>query len=275
VRLSPLRIAALALIAVFAGTASGAHAGDAVHILVLKEHGIGSSAQAQPHVDRFVELAAERNGWASAKGKYVTRRARAEKYISSSNPHYGILSLGAFLAMRSPHNMSVVGLAEVATAGGRRYHLVSKNAGDLGGCKGKTLATNHAEDAKFIDKVVAGGSFTLGDFDVVKTRRPVQTIKAVVRDKAVCALIDDAQMAAVANVSGAEGVKSVWKSELLPPMPVVAFPSAPASEKAAFRGKLGTLCKGKGRRACKRVGLSKIEETTESTYAGVIAAYGG
>jgi hypothetical protein len=273
--LTPLRFAALALVAAIAGTAAGAHAGDTVHVLVLKENGIGSSAQAQPHVDQFMDLAAERNGWSAASGKYVTSRKKAEKYIADKDPHYGILSLGAFLAMRKAHSMSVVGLAEVSIAGGRRYHIISKNEGDLSGCKGKTLASNHAKDGRFIDKVVAGGDFALADFDLKKTRRPVQTIKAVARDKAVCALIDDAQMAALPKVNGAEGIKSVWKSKQLPPLPVVAFPSASASERAAFQDKLSLLCKGKGRRACKKVGLSKIEATSESTYAGVIGAYGG
>lgn len=274
-RLTPLHFAALAWIAALASVVAVAQAGDTVHVLVFQEHGVGSSARAQPHVDRFVDLAAERNGWSDAEGKYVTYRSQAEKYIADKRPEYGILSLGAFLAMRGPHKLSVVGLAEVSTAGGRRYHLVSKSAGDLAGCKGKALATNHADDPKFIDKVVAGGSFTLGDFDLVKTRRPVQTIKAVVRDKAVCALIDDAQMAEVAHVRGADGIESVWSSKLLPPMPVVAFPSASAGERSSFQDNLGLLCKGKGRRACRKVGLSKIEATSESTYAAVIAAYGG
>ena len=35
------------------------------------------------------------------------------------------------------------------------------------------------------------GDFTLDSFNLVPTRRPVQTIKKVARGEAVCALIDD------------------------------------------------------------------------------------
>lgn len=272
-RLIPLRFAALAALALLFMVAPGASAGGSVAVVVLKEHGIGSAAQAQPHVDRFVAIAKERNGWSSAEGKYVTRRSKAEKYIANKNPHYGILSLGAFLAMRKPHGLTVVGLAEVARAGGRRYYIISKDVGDLGGCKGNTLATNHADDPKFINKVVAGGDFTLDSFNLVPTRRPVQTIKKVARGEAKCALIDDAQMAALGNVSGAEGISDVWKSKLLPPMPVVAFPSASASERSTFQGNLGSLCTGSGAKACKKVGLKKLKSAGEGTYESVISDY--
>src|SRR5262249_61671757 len=87
-------------------------------ILVLKEHGTGSQALAQPYVDRFVALAAAQNGWPRAKGQYYTTRSAAEEFITAEKPHYGILSLAAFLALRSPHHLDVIG--EVATSLPRR-----------------------------------------------------------------------------------------------------------------------------------------------------------
>src|SRR6185295_9998555 len=118
----------------------------------------------------------------------------------------------------------------VSLAGGRRYYLISKTAHDLGGCKGKTLATDHADDRRFIDAIVFDGDAKLADFTLVETQRPLQTIKAVVTDAAVCALIDDAQKEQLDHLEGKEGVSSRWESDELPPMPVVAFPNAPAAE---------------------------------------------
>ena len=69
--------------------------GDAVEILVLKEHAVGSPSLAQPYVDRFVALAANDNGWKAAKGIYLGSRSAAESYIQTQSPHYGILSLAA------------------------------------------------------------------------------------------------------------------------------------------------------------------------------------
>ncbi|MBK7826076.1 PhnD/SsuA/transferrin family substrate-binding protein [Nannocystis sp.] len=254
--------------------AGPAQAGDTVHVLVIKEQGVGSAAQAQPFVDKLVAAAGKANGWAGAVGKYATTREAAEVVIHGDDPHYGIMSLGAFLGLRGKHRLEVVGKAEVSQAGGREYHIVSKTATDLAGCKGKTLASNHAGDLRFVEKVVAGGKFALADFTMVVTTRPVQTIKKVIAGEAECALIDDAQYAELSKIEGGAALKSVWKSDKLPPMVVVAFPSAPAAERATFKGALAKVCSGEGKAACGEVGIKDLSAAGSGDYQSVIDAYG-
>ncbi len=266
-------VAATAITGAVGLTATHAGAGDSVNVLVLKEHGVGSAAQAQPYVDKFIAMAAKQNGWAAAKGAYHTSRANADGFVSADKPHYGILSLAAFLDYRGKHNVEVIGQAAVARAGGQQYHIISKDSADLAGCKGKSLASDHADDPKFIDKVVSKGSFKLGDFTLVKTTRPVQTIKKVIGGDASCALIDDAQLAELGKIEGGSAFKSIWASDKLPPMVVVAFPSAPAAEKKAFQASLGKLCEGDGKGACTEVGIQSLKSAGASDYAAVTGAY--
>ncbi len=265
----------IGLLTVFASLAWSSHseAGRTYRLLVLKENGIGSASSAQPYVDKLVALAAKANQWSDAEGKYITRRNRATKYIDQKKPEFGILSLGPYLAFRASQGLEVVGVAEVARAGGRQYHLISRSATSLADCKGKKVASNHAGDPRFIDKVVAGGSFSLADFDLMKTRRPVQTIKKVIRGDAVCALVDDAQMAEIPHIDGSSGLKSVWKSAQLPPMVVVAFSSSSTSERAKFKSTLGAICTGSGKSTCDKVGIQALKPGDRSTYDTVIAAY--
>jgi hypothetical protein len=96
------------------------------------------------------------------------------------------------------------------------------------------------------------------DFTLVATTRPVQTIKKVIAGEAECALIDDAQFAELGKIEGGAALKSVWKSDKLPPMVVVAFPSAPAAERSAFKGSLGQICGGDGKAACGEVGIKDL-----------------
>ncbi|MDC0742664.1 hypothetical protein [Polyangium mundeleinium] len=244
-----------------------------VGVLVLREHGVGSAAQAQPYVDKFVSVAAKQNGWGGAKGEYHTSRSNAEAFISAQKPQYGILSLGAFLGLKAKHNLDIIGQVAVNRAGGQQYHLISKTASDLAGCKGKALASDHADDPKFIDKVVSKGAFKLGDFTLVTTTRPIQTIKKVVSGDAACALVDDAQLAELGKIDGAAGIKSVWSSDKLPPMVVVAFPSAPADARKAFQANLGKICEGDGKATCGEVGILALKSATSADYAGVVTAY--
>jgi hypothetical protein len=245
-----------------------------VRILVLKEHGVGSPTLAQPYLDRFVTTAALQNQWSDAKGQYYVTRAAAEDFIAKQKPHYGIMSLAAFLDFRNRYNLEVVGKVAVSLVGGQQYFLISKTATDLAGCKGKKLASDHTTDQRFIEKVVAHGAFVLKDFQLDQTQRPLQTIKEVLSGGADCALIDDAQFSELSKLPGGSDVKTAWKSEKLPPMVVTAFPDAPTPERVRFQQNFSKVCDADTKPACAEVGISSLDMASAADYAAVVAAYG-
>ncbi len=245
-----------------------------VNVLVLKEHGVGGAALAQSYLDRFISLAASQYGWGDAHGQYHTTRAGAESYIRDEKPRFGILSLAAFLAFREKYKLEVVGTAVVSRAGGQQYFLISKSAADAKGCFGKTMATDHADDPRFIERVVSGRTFVLGDFQLVETQRPLQAIKKVLTGESVCALVDDAQMAELPHIEGAEGIRSVWESAKFPSMTLVAFGTTPSAERKKFKDGLGRVCDGEGKTACAEVGILALNAADASSYDAVLKAYG-
>jgi phosphonate ABC transporter substrate-binding protein len=247
---------------------------EGIEILVLKEHGVGSATLVQPYLDRFIASAAEENDWADAKGQYYNNRAAAEAFIQSHSPHYGIFSLPAFLAFQGKYKLDIVGQVTVSLAGGRQYFLISKTATDLAGCKGKTMASDHTDDPRFIERIVADGAFKLADFTVLQTQRPLQTIKKVITDEAVCALVDEAQLAELPHIEGADGTHAVWKSSELPQMVVAAFPSASEAERKRFQEHLGDLCEDERQSICAEVGIVSLKAASPADYAAVMAAYG-
>ncbi len=260
-------------LAVVGVTALPAHA-EPVGILVVKEHGIGSPTLAQPYLERFVANAATQNGWSEAKGQYYVTRAAAEEFIAAQKPHYGILSLAAFLDFRARYNLEVIGKVDVSLVGGQQYSLISRSATDLAGCKGKPLASDHATDPRFLEKVVARGAFVLSDFQLTPTQRPLQTIKEALTGNAVCALVDDAQMGELGKLPGGSDMKTAWQSQKLPPMVVVAFPNAPTAERLSFQKNFPKVCEGETRQACAEVGILSLDMASAAEYAAVVAAYG-
>jgi hypothetical protein len=118
----PLALVAAAFVLMLRPSAVSAQTDTAaVWILVVKEHGVGSPSLVQPYLDRFVAIAAEQNGWADAKGQYYSNRSAAEAFIQAHQPHYGIFSLPAFLALRAQYKLEVLGQVAVSLAGGRQY----------------------------------------------------------------------------------------------------------------------------------------------------------
>lgn len=269
----PRLIPAAVLTSLVLSVAPAAHAADDVKIMVLKERGVGTSTQAQPFVDKLVEIAKKKLGWASAKGSYFTERKPAEAFIDSSKPQFGIVSLAAFLAMKDSRKLDTIGQVNASRAGGSQYFLVSKSGSDASACKGQKLSTDHADDVKFVERVVFDGKMKLSDFKLDATKRPLQGIKAVIKGEATCALIDDAQWAEVKNVEGGKDLKQVWSSAKLPPLAVVALPSASDKMKKDFKNSLDKLCEGDGKTVCKEIGIESLKPASDQEYAQILAAY--
>ncbi len=244
-----------------------------IGVVVLKEHAVGSTTQAQPALDQLRGITAKENGWSGAHGKFFTERGQAQAWIDSDKPHYGILSLAAFLAFRQQYGLDPVGQAFVAGGGGEQYFVVSKAAGSIDVCKGKRLSTDHADDARFIDKVVFNGAAKLADFTVDKQTRVGQPGRKVIGDEAECALIDDAQLATLAKIDGGSAVHPVWSSAKLPAMVIAAFGGVPAAEKTAFQASLPKLCQGAGQQICANTLLQSLQSKSPAEFAGVIALY--
>jgi len=263
-----------ALLGVIAAVSPAARADDGVRIVVLKEHGVGSQSLAQPYLNKFVDIAGQQNDWVDAKGQYFTSRDAAAAFIDSAKPHYGILSLAAFLALRGKYGLTVIGEVSASLAGGRQYMMISKSAGDLAGCKTKVLVSDHFDDQRFIERVVAGGAFKLADFTLLRAQRPLQTIRQLVSGEATCALIDDAQFAELAHLEGTDGIREVWKSAEFPPMVIVAFPTAPAAERERFQETFAHVCDHDEENICGEVGIVSLKTTSDAGLASVITAYG-
>jgi hypothetical protein len=236
------------------------------------EHGQGTASMAQPYLDKFIALAAGApNNWdAASSGRYTTTRADADAYIKSASPHYGIFSLPAFLELRKTYNLEAIGEAKT-NAGGEQFFIASIKQGSLADCKGKTLATDHLQtpsDEKFIEKIVAAGGFTKGDFTIVQTKRFGQAVNEMINGNAECVLIHDAQLASAQK--GNAAVKAVWSSAKLPAMVLAAFPSAPAAEKATFASSLPNICTGAAAGSvCAPVGLLSISNNAAASQGHV------
>ncbi len=270
------RLAAFALVASVAAPAAAhaeAPADDGVSFVVLRENATGSASAAQTYIDQLIEAIAKSVGWDNASGKYVTRRSAAERFIGETSPEFGIVSLSAYLALKSKHKFTALGMADIQNGGGHQFFVVSKEQVSLSACKGKTLGTNHG-DATFIDKVVSGDDFDLADFKVEDTRRPVKTLKSVIEGDVDCAFIDDAQLMELQHLEGGLDVHPVWSSEALPPMVVVALPTAEASASKAFKASLNDLCTKEGKAACEATSMHLVS-ADDGTFAKYAKAYGG
>ncbi|MCA9517566.1 MAG: PhnD/SsuA/transferrin family substrate-binding protein [Myxococcales bacterium] len=263
----------LATLALAPAHASAAAPAGPIKVVVYLENGVGG-ARAQQYLDRLLAVVAKEAGFSAIESRYVTREAAALEYIAAEKPAFGLFSVGAFLALEEAQKLAVVGQATAQAAGGGQYFIVSKGK-DLAACKGKALASNHLDDARFVEHVLFGGAMRLADFKATPMQRPVQTLKAVTRDEAACALIDDAQKATLASIDGGGALNVVWSSEKLPALPVVSLPGADAALVARFQAALPKVCEGDGKAVCADIGIQGLKASGAAPYAEIIREYRG
>ncbi|MGB1698787.1 MAG: PhnD/SsuA/transferrin family substrate-binding protein [Nannocystaceae bacterium] len=262
-----------ALGAMFFVSPSASRASEQTGIVILKEHAVGGTAQAQTFVDRLMARVQKIANLKGVRGVFYTNRARAMKWINAESPGFGIVSLAALLDFRDRYGLSVIGKAVVSQAGGRQYYMVSSSARSLDECKGSTLSSDHLDDVRFVEKIVAAGDFKVADFTQVPATRPVQTLKKVISGAANCALIDDAQLDYAKRLDGGSALHTVWKSKKLPPMAVVAFGPVDAKTRARFKKGLSKICSGGGEATCKEAGISSLSPASDADYAGLFRRY--
>lgn len=255
-------------------SADEAKAAAPVNFLVFRQGGAGSASTAQKYVDQVMGTISTLTGW-QVTGKYVTTQSSADAYIGESSPKFGIVSLSAFLPMASKYKLRATGKAKVKGGGGGQYFIISKNQFDIEGCKGKALASDHADDAKFVDNVVFAKKLSLSDFQLQKQKRSLQTIKAVIRDEAECALVDDAQVADLAHVEGGAVLRAVWSSAEFPGLVTVDFPAASKDDSKLFGKNLGKICEGDGKKACTAAGIESLEAAPSKEFQAYLDAYNG
>lgn len=279
-RLSLVPVAALAgALALQAPTAAAAEpeskADEGVGFVVVREGSVGSSSAAQRFVDDLLTAVAKSAGWPAAHGKFLSSRKLGVKYIDAEKPHFGFLSYGTYLALQKSHELTALGRAKISGGGGGQYFIVSKNQFNLDGCKGKALASNHATDDVFVNEIVLGDGLSLSEFELSVTRRPVQTLKAVINDEAECALIDDAQIMTLASIDGGAELRAVWSSRELPPIIAVAFGNAEPAESKAFVAAIPNICKGDGKKVCDAAAMEVLVAVPKDEYAADLARYRG
>ncbi len=240
--------------------------------VVLLEHGAGTPSRAQPYLDELLKVVAEQNHWPNATGRYFSEGAPALDFMQKEKPAFGIISLNAFLALQGSLSLEVIGEVVAPRAGGGQYCLVSKQASAADGCKGQRVSKTFGSDPRFVDQVVARGSFRLSEFNLVEARRPLEPLKQVLRGDAACALVDDAQLEATHHIEHGAELKAVWRSAELPGMAVVAFPLAESAAVQSFKRSLGGLCT-QAKEACSSVGIEQLRPSDAARYRALLDAY--
>lgn len=250
--------------------------------LVVESSGVGGSSEdAAPYVETFSRYAEKKLGWPanSANGRYFSDRAAAIAYIASTRPGFGMIDPALWLDMQKKQEMEVL----VAVSGKNEtlghFSIVVKNPllQSLADLKGKTLVSNHLDSPEFLSRVVFDGKIQAASyFKLEPTTSPLRGLKAVDRNEADGALVDDDQLASMKSLPFGAALRVVYTSPELPPMPLVAFVknTTPAERQAMTKMLLGMCRDSKGAEVCKSLQISQFSPPNKGAFDAALRRYG-
>jgi hypothetical protein len=253
-----------------------AHAEPKGGILWFKDDAPVVAKYNQSSTQKFVTFVAKQMRWKATTGTFLTQREDADAYIAAEKPKFGFIQLPAFIAFRAKYKLTAIATMKSPNLDGTAYHLVSNTRKNADGCKGQLVASTHFVDPRFMDKVVAKGAWASSDFTVLSDDRDgLETVRKLLNKKVACSLLDEREFSGLRGISDGDTLKEIWKSEMMPFLVVVAFPSASAAERKAFAAKLATLCDGKaGKEGCALMTVGELTLDPDKALAPLIEAYG-
>lgn len=246
----------------------------------------GDQEQAQPYIQKFLEYVEQALGWpkGSASGAFFPEPSpEFQKYLDAKKPTIGLIDPDQYLTLRKKYDLKVIGTVVGKNQSHGHLNLLSKGGAyqtpdDL---KGKTLVSNHVQSEAYLSRVVFDGKVGevgkhFGKLEPASSM--LKAVKAVDRGLADAALLSDEEVTALKAMAYPD-VKVFWSSQVLPPMPVVAFgknmngPEA-KKERDAFAKMLVGMCRDpKGAEVCKSLDITEFKGPEKAAYDAAVKRF--
>ncbi|MCS6915716.1 MAG: PhnD/SsuA/transferrin family substrate-binding protein [Myxococcales bacterium] len=259
----PSRALALPVLAV-ALAAVPAEAGPRDFAIYVTRLG-GDPEAAQPYIEKFLAYLEQAIGWprGSASGKFLTTRKEALAYIDSAAPGLGLLEPSLYLELRRSHGLEPLVQVVSKDLVSERLHLVVKDPSirTLSDLKGKRLWTTLADAPVYLSRIVLDGRVDAAShFELKAIGQAMKGVRGVLRGEADATLLDEEQLRAAQKLDGGAQLRSVYDSQPLPPMPVVAFgKSLKEEERRRLARALLEMCgTPKGAEVCREMHITRF-----------------
>lgn len=237
----------------------------------------GTSAQAQPYIEKMLRHLEGRLGWpaGSMTGRYLPDGVQGAKELESAAPGLALVDPSVYAGRHAALGMKVIAKVEVGGRGEEVYSVVVRKGGpaSLGDLKGKAVAGAVVHDPKYVANVIMGGALAAGDLRCVPEKRPLKALRDVARGAVDAAVVDRSVIEHLAELDFAAELEVLHASKPVP-APAVVVMGAGLPHASAIAGVLVGLCgRPDGAELCKTLTLTAIRAASDADYAPLLKRY--
>ncbi len=211
----------------------------------------------------------------SFKSLFTAKTDDCRKQMAEKNPKFAIISLGLYLELRTRYNLTPVAQPKINGSTSERYRVVVrqntyKNLAEL---KGKTLGGSVLEEQSFIGKIVFADKYDLtGFFDLKPSNLALRALRSLDKGELDAVILNEQQFGGLASLHLDTPLETVFTSEEIPLMGVVANTTLTTQEeRARFGNALAGMCTDtEGKKLCELFGVETFSNVDAAAFEPMV-----
>jgi len=274
---SRLRHPVLVLILTFALVASLPSLAGEKDMLLCLPGFPGTSAQAQPYIDKMLRHLEGKLGWeaGSMSGAYLSDGPKAVARLKSDKPGLALVDPSVYAGHHKSMGMQVIAKVQVVGSGPQTYSVITRvdGPGDLASLAGKKATGPVVHDPRYVANVLLDGELPVGGLDLDVQKRPLRALRAVARGKADAAIVGRAVVEHMGELDFASELRVIHTSKPVPP-PAVVVMGEGVQHAAELKQVLVGICgRPDGVELCKSLTLKAVKAASDKDYKPLLERY--
>jgi hypothetical protein len=199
--------------------------------------------------------------------------------LDEKKPAFAITSLGIFLGQRDNLHLEPIVQPKMRGETSEQFHLVVVKGAfsNLEGLKGKNVGGSVFDEAEFIRKIVFAGKIDPEKQFVLKpTKQAIRALRALDKGELDAVLLNGQQFAALGSLPLTHPVESVFTSEPIPLMGLVANQeqSSPEDRQRFAKALAGMCADPDGKKLCELFSIDSFVPASMSAIGPAITLWG-
>lgn len=211
---------------------------------------------------------------------FTTKVEECRQQITEKKPKFAITSLGLYLEQREKQHWIPLIQPSIKGKNSEQYRIVVEKDKyhSLDELKGKSLSGTPLEETAFVGKIVMAGKYDPASyFDLKPNNQAIRALRALDKGELDAVLLTESQYAALTSLNLPNPVETIFTSEPIPLMGVVANgKSTTVEERERFAKALEGMCgDAEGKKLCDLFGIDSFNSVNPAIYEPMVKLWKG